>query len=88
MGDTADFNLSTHAGQAWMNIRTPLGQHNEYPPQHPAQQPHNSTPTKHQYPPHTSTLHLALTTIVAPHTSADNSGDKQLWLLITQLIPM
>ena len=38
--------------------------------------------------PHTSILHLALTTIVAPHTSADNSRDKQLWLLITQLTPM
>ena len=57
MGDTADFNLSTHAGQAWMNIRTPLGQHNEYPPQHPTHQPQTSTPTKHQYPPHTSHFH-------------------------------
>ena len=78
MGDTADFNLSTHAGQAWMNISTPLGQHNEYPPQYPTHQPQASTPTKHQYPPHTPTLHLAPTTIAAPHTSADNSGDKQL----------
>ena len=58
MGDTADFNLSTHAGQAWMNIRTPLGQHNEYPPQHPTHQPQVSNPTKHQYPPHTSQFHF------------------------------
>merc|ERR1711873_242964 len=58
MGDTADFNLSTHAGQAWMNIRTPLGQHNEYPPQHPTHQPQAYTPTKPQYPPYTSQSHF------------------------------
>ena len=58
IGDTADFNLSTHAGQAWMNIRTPLGQHNEYPPQQPTHQPQVSNPTKHQYPPHTSKFHF------------------------------
>ena len=83
MGDTADFNLSTHAGQAWMNIRTPLGHHNGHPPQHPTYQPQTSTPTKDQYPPHTLTLHLAPTTIAALLTSTDNSGEKQLWPLTT-----
>ena len=44
-GDTAHLNLDTHAGQAWIGLRTPLGysgQPRQYPPQ---------TPTHCQYPP-------------------------------------
>ena len=42
-GDTAHLNLNTHAGQAWVGIRTPLG----YPGQN--QQYQQQTPKYHQY---------------------------------------
>ena len=50
-GDTAHLDLDTHAGQAWIGLRTPLGhsgQLRQYPPQ---------TPTHHQYPPQSPTYH-------------------------------
>ena len=55
-GDTAHLDLDTHAGQAWIGLRTPLGhfgQPRKYPPpncQYPPQ-----TPTNCQYPPLTPT---------------------------------
>ena len=42
-GDTAHLDLNTHAGQAWVGIRTPLG----YPGQN--QQYQQQTPKYHQY---------------------------------------
>ena len=42
-GDTAHLNLNTHAGQAWVGIRTPLG----HPGQ--SQQYQHQTPKYHQY---------------------------------------
>ena len=51
-GDTAHLNLDTHAGQAWIGLRTPLGDFGQSP-QHPPQTrqyPHQ-TPTNRQYPP-------------------------------------
>ena len=42
-GDTAHLNLNTHAGQAWVGIRTPLGH-----PGQPQQFPHQ-TPKYRQY---------------------------------------
>ena len=50
-GETAHLNLDTHAGQAWIGIRTPLGyyaQTHQYHPNTP--QTHN---THTQHPPHT-----------------------------------
>ena len=50
-GDTAHLDLNTHAGQAWISLRTPLGQYgqpHQYPPQYPPYPP--QTPTYHQYP--------------------------------------
>ena len=41
-GDTAHLDLNTHAGQAWVGIRTPLG----YPGQN--QQYQQQTPKYHQ----------------------------------------
>ena len=43
-GDTAHLDLDTHAGQAWIGLRTPLG-HSGQPRQYPPQ-----TPTHRQYP--------------------------------------
>ena len=52
-GDTAHLDLNTHAGQAWINLRTPLGHYSQYPPQYPPFTP--QTPTNHQYPHHSHT---------------------------------
>ena len=55
-GDTAHIDLNTHAGQAWIGIRTPLGhygQTHQYSPQYPPYTP--QTPTHHKYPPHSHT---------------------------------
>ena len=58
-GETAHLDLNTHAGQAWIGIRTPLGhygQPHQYPPQYPPYPP--QTPTHHQYP-HQSPPHCS-----------------------------
>ena len=68
-GDTAHLNLDTHAGQAWIGLRTPLGhfgQPRQYPPQ---------TPTHCQYPPQSPT-HRSHPTII------DRNVGKQLRLLM------
>ena len=55
-GDTAHLDLDTHAGQAWIGLRTPLGyfgQPRQYPSQTRQYSPH--TPTHHQYPPRSPT---------------------------------
>ena len=55
-GETAHLDLNTHAGQAWISLRTPLGhygQPHQYPPQYPPYPP--QTPTHHQYPPYSHT---------------------------------
>ena len=70
-GDTAHLNLNTHAGQAWVGIRTPLGH-----PGQPQQYPHQ-TPNYHQYS-HPSP------TIEAHPTSAENNAGKQPKLLKKQ----
>ena len=65
-GETAHLDLETHAGQAWIGIRTPLGyygqphQHNSNTPQthytHTPHPPHSpQTPTHQQHPIHTNT---------------------------------
>ena len=51
--ETAHLDLNTHAGQAWINLRTPLGHYSQYPPQYPPFTP--QTPTNHQYPHHSHT---------------------------------
>lgn len=51
-GDTAHLDLDTHAGQAWIGLRTPLGlfgQPRQYPSQTRQYPP--QTPTNRQYPP-------------------------------------
>ena len=48
-GDTAYLNLDTHAGQAWIGLRTPLG-HSGQPHQYPPQ-----TPTHRHYTPQSPT---------------------------------
>ena len=57
-GDTAHLDLDTHAGQAWIGLRTPLGhfgQPCQYPPQTRQYPP--QTPTNRQYPPPSPTHH-------------------------------
>ena len=50
-GETAHLDLNTHAGQAWIGIRTPLGYYGQtYPHNHNAPQTHY---THTQNPPHT-----------------------------------
>ena len=51
-GETAHFDLNTHAGQAWIGIRTPLGYYGQIHPHN-----HNIPQTHHthtQKPPHTT----------------------------------
>ena len=62
-GETAHINLNTYAGKAWINIRTPLGHYNQYPPYHYNQYPPKypayppQTPTNHKPQPHSNTTH-------------------------------
>ena len=51
-GETANINLNTHAGKAWINIRTPLGNYTHSPkyPTYPLR-----TPTNHKPQPHSNT---------------------------------
>ena len=70
-GDTAHLNLNTHAGQAWVGIRTPLGH-----PGQPQQYPHQ-TPNYRQYS-HPSLNHRS------PSYFRQNSAGKQPKLLKKQ----
>ena len=55
-GETSHLKLNTHAGQAWIGIRTPLGYYDQ-PHQDPPQYPPYShqTPTHCQYPTYSNT---------------------------------
>merc|ERR1712082_270979 len=48
-GETAYIDLNTHAGKAWINIRTPLGNYTNSPkyPQYPSFTNANHTPQPH-----------------------------------------
>ena len=52
-GDTAHLNLDTHAGQAWIGLRTPLGysgQPRQYPPQTPTHRQYSTQSPNHRSP--------------------------------------
>ena len=75
-GDTAHLDLDTHAGQAWIGLRTPLGhfgQPRQYPPQNRQYPP--------KLPPIANIPHPPLP-IAAHPTIEDKSVGNQLNLLI------
>ena len=67
-GETAHINLNTHAGKAWINISTPLGHYNQYPPKYPTHHYNQHPPKYPTYPPQTPTNHKP-----QPHSNTTRS---------------
>ena len=92
-GETAHINLNTHAGKAWINIRTPLGNYTNSPkyPTYPPRtntnhkpQPHPNTTRSPSYSRRQQSRKLARATIITEtNTNTLNESAEQVELKLT-----